>query len=714
MKQVLQSLNNGVTELVDIPCPSVHAGRILIRTNCSLISPGTERMLIEFGKAGLIEKIRKQPEKFHAVLNKIKTDGLLPTFDSVYSKLGEPIPLGYSNVGEVLQIGEGVTEFSVGDRVVSNGHHAEVVSVPVNLCARIPSNVEDESAAFTIVGAIALQGIRLANPSLGEAIVVTGLGLIGQLTVQLLLANGCRVLGIDFDQDKLDIAKSLGAEVVNLGSGEDPLRAANIFSRGRGVDAVLITASTQSNKPMQQAAMMSRNRGRIILVGVTGLELSRDEFYKKELTFQVSSSYGPGRHDRNYEEKGQDYPVGFVRWTQQRNFEAVLDMLSNGMLNVKPLISHRFNFEQIKSAYAVACNNEFSMGILLNYCTRLQQSDELILKKTIPLLRNASVEPRKFPSKVAFIGAGNYATAVLMPAFKKAGGYLQIVCSNSGVSGTYAANKFGFEESTTDIDDLIERKNIDAIVIATRHNTHADLVLRGLHSGKHIFVEKPLCLTLSELSEIQKIYRSREISRSNLPILMVGFNRRFSPLVQKIKLLLNNLVCAKSFVLTVNAGAISSEHWTQNLEIGGGRIIGEVCHFIDLLRFLAGSPIKGWQVQKMDCSARDTISVQLNFINGSIGTIHYFTNGGKSFPKERLEVFAGGGILQLDNFRKLVGYGWPGFEKMNLWRQDKGQNACVKQFLDSIKNHSSSPIPFEEIFEVSRVTILISKFANKD
>jgi predicted dehydrogenase/threonine dehydrogenase-like Zn-dependent dehydrogenase len=712
MKQILQSLKTGATEVVDIPCPSVKSRQLLIRATCSLISAGTERMLIDFGKANPIEKARQQPDKVRMVLDKIKTDGLLPTIDAVRGKLEQPLSLGYCNVGEILEVGKGVDGFTVGDRVASNGKHAEVVSVPVNLCAKIPNNVSNDEAAFTVVGAIALQGIRLTNPTLGEVVVVTGLGLIGQLAVQLLRANGCRVLGIDFDADKLAIAKSFGAEVVNLGAGEDPVKAAELFSRGRGADAVLITAATQSSEPMHQAALMCRKRGRIVLVGVTGLELARDDFFKKELTFQVSASYGPGRYDPNYEEKGQDYPVGFVRWTEQRNFEAVLDMLADGRLDVMPLISHRFNLEQMASAYAIVAGSEPSMGVMLNYHTRTERPDDIIREQTVSLTAPLFKSARKPFPNFSFIGSGNYATAVLIPAFKKAGAHLGSIASSSGVSGVHAGKKYGFEETTTGTIKLFDDKDINVLVISTRHDSHATLVLQALRAGKSVFVEKPLCLTRAELDEIEQEYAALKVRNKESPILMVGFNRRFAPQVQKIKSLLLAVSGPKSFVMTVNAGTIPMDHWTQDIEIGGGRIIGEACHFIDLLRFLSGSPITGWQSIRMDCVTRDTASVQLQFADGSIGTIHYFANGSKVFPKERLEIFSSGSVLQLDNFRKLTGYGWPGFKKMNLWKQDKGQNACAKAFVDAITQNISSPISAEELFEVSRAAIEISEAAN--
>ena len=707
MKQILQSLKNGATEAIEVPCPRPSAGQILIRTTRSLISAGTERMMVDFGKANPIEKARQQPDKVRMVLDKIKTDGLMPTVDAVLNKLDQPLPLGYCNVGEVLEVGKGVEGFVFGDRIVSNGKHAEVVSVPINLSARIPDAVTDEEATFTVIGAIALQGIRLVQPTLGETVVVTGLGLIGQITVQLLRANGCRVLGIDFDPAKLALAKSFGAEVVNLGAGEDPVTAAERFSRGRGVDAVIVTAATKSSEPMHQAALMCRKRGRIVLVGVTGLELSRDDFFKKELTFQVSCSYGPGRYDSDYEENGQDYPVGFVRWTEQRNFEAVLDMMSDGRLNVKTLISHRFSQNQTESAYAVVGGSEPSMGILLEYSTRAEISDEILRNPVVKVNAPVAQVIKGMPS-VAFIGSGNYATAVLIPAFKGAGARLYSVASNAGVSGVHAAKKYGFEETTTETNQLITDSQVDALVITTRHNNHARFVLQALAAEKHVFVEKPICLTLDELSEIEATH-AKLSEQGKAPLVMVGFNRRFAPQVQKIKSLLLGVSGPKSFVMTVNAGAIPSDHWTQDSEVGGGRIIGEACHFIDLLRFLAGYSIVSFSRVAMDSVNGDTVTLQLTFADSSIGTVHYFANGCKAFPKERLEVFAAGRVLQLDNFRKLQGFSWPGFSKMNLWKQDKGQNACAVAFIQALQNGGIAPIPFEEIAEVSRVTIELSK-----
>ncbi|GAB6194140.1 bi-domain-containing oxidoreductase [Desulfocastanea catecholica] len=660
-------------------------------------------MLVDFGKAGFVTKAKQQPDKVRMVLDKIKTDGLLPTIEAVKAKLDQPLPMGYCNVGRVIETDE-KSGFKIGDRVASNGNHAEVVNVPANLCTQIPSNVSDESAAFTVIGAISLQGLRLAQPTLGECFVVTGLGLVGLMTVQLLLAHGCRVLGIDFDGAKCSLAKSFGAVAVDLSKGEDPLAAADIFSRGRGVDGVLVCASSKGNEIMHQAASMCRKRGRIILVGVVGLELSRADFFAKELTFQVSCSYGPGRYDPLYEEQGQDYPLGYVRWTEQRNFEAVLDMMADGRLDVEPLISHRFPLEQAVSAYKVLAEDRSAMGILLeypkdDYATADKSNSTVVLSDAV--FPNVAVrEP-----VVGFIGSGNYAGRVLIPAFKETGAVLRTVASSGGVSGVHVGKKYGFHQTTTDTASLLSDPQLNIVVITTRHNIHASQTVAALQAGKHVFVEKPLCLSLGELDEIEKLYSTLGTAQTAPPLLMVGFNRRFAPQIQKVKSLLTSVQGAKSFVMTVNAGAIPPDHWTQDPAVGGGRIIGEACHFIDLLRFLSGHAISQHTITKMAGGVGDTVTIQLGFADGSIGTVHYLANGSKSFPKERLEVFAAGRILQLDNFRKMKGYDWPGFKKMNLFKQDKGQKACAAAFVGAIREGGVAPIPVDEIFEVSRVTL---------
>lgn len=715
MKQLLQNLKTGETLIEDVPCPQVANGSLLIRTSASLISVGTEKMLVDFGKANLLDKARQQPDKVSMVVNKIKTDGFLQTMEAVRSKLDQPLAMGYCNVGVVLEVGKGVTGFEVGDRVVSNGKHAEVVCVPKNLCARIPDDVSDESSVFTVICAIALQGIRLANPTIGETVVVTGLGLIGLVTVQLLKANGCRVLGIDVDPVKINMARQMGAEAINIGQGADPVQAAMAVSRGRGVDAVLITASTKSSEPMHQAAQMCRKRGRIVLVGVTGLELSRADFFEKEITFQVSCSYGPGRYDPEYEEKGLDYPFGFVRWTEQRNFEAVLDLLQAGLIDLKPLITHRYRFDEAVKAYdLIGKGEENTLGIILEYPGSDEKPDIKMRQRTVRVrgsAHNSTIRPGNVT--VGFVGSGNYATQVLIPAFAKTQALLQGVSSAAGVSGVHAAKKYGIVEATTDTDALIGNEQVNTIVITTRHNSHARLVRSALEAGKHVFVEKPLALTREELEEIVTAYNTSH-AKGNKPLLMVGFNRRFSPHIQKMKQLLDSVSEPKSFVMTVNAGAIPPDHWTQDRAIGGGRIIGEGCHFIDLLRYLTGERVVGHQAVMMGQAAGitvrdDKISMSFAFEDGSFGTVHYLANGHKSFPKERLEVFCAGRILQLDNYRKLRGFGWPGFGKMNLMRQDKGNAACVAAFVEAVAGGRDSPIGFGELVEISGVTIDVAE-----
>ena len=706
MKQILQNMGSGETSLTKVPTPSCSKTGLLIQTTNSLISIGTERMLVEFGKASMLQKAHQQPDKVKMVLEKVSTDGLATTIDAVKSKLDQPLPLGYCNVGRVLKVGNSVSEFQEGDRVVTNGPHASVVSVSRNLSAKIPDEISDEEASFTVLASIGLQGIRLAKPSLGEAVVVTGLGLIGLLTVQLLRAQGCRVLGIDFDEDKLALAREFGAETVSLSKGEDPVEAGMAFSRSRGVDTVLITASTKSSDPVSQAARMCRKRGRIILVGVTGLELSRAEFYEKELSFQVSCSYGPGRYDSNYEDKGQDYPIGFVRWTEQRNFEAILDMMSDGRLNVKSLISHRFSFDDALTAYETLSDDKSALGIILQYP---EASKESLSQKVVTLKENVTFDSAK--PICGFIGAGNYASRVLIPAYKKAGAQLHTVVSRGGVSATHHGNKNDFHKATTDAKEILENDEINTVAIVTQHNTHAEYVIEALKNGKNVFVEKPLALHLEELESIEQVYR--EVAEPAGARLMVGFNRRFAPQIIKIKTLLKPVKQPKSFIFTMNAGAIPADTWVQDIEVGGGRIIGEACHYIDLMRHLAGSKIISVQARRMGDNpavevTEDKASILLGFEDGSFGVINYFANGGKAFPKERIEVFAGDAVLQLDNFRKLKGYGWNDFKKMNLMRQDKGQDACAAVFIDAIRDGKPAPIPFEEIMESARVSIEVA------
>ena len=704
MLQLTQNLKTGKVEIGEVPSPAVISGTILVRNHFSLISSGTERMLLDFGRSSYLNKARQHPDKVKLMLEKIKTDGLWSTLSAVTNKLDQPVPMGYSCAGEVIDVGAGVVDFKIGDRVAGNGYHASVARVPQNVCVKIPDGVDYDEAAFGVVGSISMQGIRLAQPSLGECFVVTGLGLLGLVCLQLLRAHGCRVLGIDFDPQKLALAQHFGAEVVNLSADEDPVATAKVFSRGRGVDGVIVCAGSKSSEMINQAAEMCRMRGRVIQIGVTGLELNREKFFRKEILLQVSNSTGPGKSDPTYENQGIDYPIGFVRWTEQRNLEAVLDMIMVGQLNIKSLISHRFPITKAEAAYAVICGSEPSLGILLDYPTREEKPDAVVRESTIRLADPQRLTGSGRPPSVSFVGSGNYATAVLIPAFKAASARMRSVASSAGVSGVHAGKKFGFEETTTDTNRLFADPEVDAVVITTRHNSHARFVLQALEASKHVFVEKPLCLNLEELDEIEAAH-ARLTDQGKAPLVMVGFNRRFAPQVQRIKTLLAGVSGPKSFVMMVNAGAIPSDHWAQDPEVGGGRIIGEACHFIDLLRFLAGSPIVAHSRLAMTSANDDTLSLQLGFADGSIGTVHYFANGCKAFPKERLEVFAAGRVLQLDNFRRLKGFGWPGFKKMNLWKQDKGQTDCVRHFLAAIVEGGKTPIPIDEVFEVSRVSI---------
>jgi predicted dehydrogenase len=704
MKQILQNLGNGVTTLEDVPAPAVRAGQLLIRSTASLVSAGTERMLVDFGRANLLDKARQQPDKVRMVVDKIRTDGLVSTFKTVQAKLDQPIPLGYSNAGVVIAVGEGVEHFRVGDRVASNGNHAEIVCVPANLCARIPDGVDDETASFTVVSAIALQGIRLVAPTLGETVVVIGLGLIGLVTVQILRANGCRVLGIDLDPQRAALARELGAATCVPSAGEDPLAVAQRESEGRGVDAVIITASTSSDEPMHQAAQMCRQRGRIVLVGVTGLNLSRADFFAKELSFQVSCSYGPGRYDPAYEQGGQDYPLGFVRWTEQRNFEAVLALMAAGALRVQPLISHRFAIDDAVGAYDLLANHN-PLGVVLNYPAAAADGAAPPVRQVMLAGAAQGKQTGSATPGISVIGAGSYASQVLLPALTATPAVLRVLVSAGGVSGVHAGKKHGFASTSTEASRALEDPDSSAVVIATRHDSHARYVVQAIEQRKHVFVEKPLAINREQLGSIMAAAQAARQGGFE-PIVMTGFNRRFAPHVLRMKSLLAGRAEPKSLVMTVNAGAIPPEHWTQDPAVGGGRIIGEACHFIDLMRFLTGSPI----VRTSACMLGralglvirdDKATITLQFADGSVGTLHYLANGHRSLAKERLEVFCGGAVLQLDNFRRLQGFGWPGFTTMKLWRQDKGNAAGMAAFVAAVASGGPSPIPLAESAEVT-------------
>ena len=698
MKQILQNLGSGETILAEVPAPGVRPGHVLVATAHTMVSLGTEKMLLEFGRASLLDKARQQPERVKQVLAKIRTDGLMPTLEAVRSKLDQPIAMGYCQSGTVLAVGAGVDEFRPGDRVATNGSHAEIVCVPKHLCARVPEGVPLDAAAFTPLAAIALQGVRLAAPTLGESVVVVGLGLVGLLTVQLLRAQGVRVLGLDLDPRKAALARKFGAEAIVPGTDGDPVPAAIAFAGGGGVDAVLICASTPSSEPVRNAARMCRQRGRIVLVGVTGLELNRADFYEKELTFQVSCSYGPGRYDPAYEINGRDYPLGFVRWTEQRNFAAVLELMAAGRCDCGALISTRFPLDRALEGYQAMLDGG-QLGIVLDYPAAGGVAAPVA--RSVQLAPAAPVQGTGRAPVLGVIGAGNYAGQVLLPALVATGARLRTLVSAGGASAAHFGRKFGFEKAATDAAEIFADPEIDAVVIATRHDSHAALVEAALAAGKHVFVEKPLCLNEAELGRIETLLKKSPVA----PLVMVGFNRRFAPLVVEMRQLLAGTAGPSALIATVNAGALPDKHWAKDGEAGGGRLLGEGIHFVDLLRFLAGAPVRSMRVVRATAAGRpveDVATLMLEFANGAIGTVHYLANGDRSFPKERIEVFAGGRVLQLDNFRTLRGFGWPGFKSRSHWRQDKGHAAGAAAFVAALRQGGPAPIPWEEIAAAHR------------
>lgn len=694
MRQLIQDLQNGSTLLAEVPAPQVSRGHILVRTTHSLVSLGTERMLVEFGRANWLDKARQQPEKVRQVLDKIKSDGLQPTLEAVFRKLGEPLPLGYCNAGTVVAVGEGVTEFCIGDRVASNGRHAEYVSVPKHLAARIPDGVTDEEGSFAVIGAIALQGIRLVQPTFGETVVVTGLGLIGLIAAQLLRANGCRVIGLDFDNQKVALAESLGIHAVQVGENTDPVQVVNTLTHAAGADAVLLTASTKSNEVVSQAARMSRKRGRIVLVGVVGLDLQRSDFYEKELTFQVSCSYGPGRYDDQYEAQGHDYPIGFVRWTEQRNFEAVLAAIADRRLQVQPLITERADLTDYAKIYG-DMGRKGSIASILRY-----PEAEPPTAATATLL---TLQPRSFAGSRAvlgIIGSGNFTGAMILPVLSKLNADIKYIASANGLSGTQLARKYSIAHSTTDYRHILQDPEVSAVLITTRHSSHAKLCVEALEAGKHVFVEKPLALNDLEINTIADALQRCPGT------LTVGFNRRFSPFVQEAKQLLGTAAAPLHVVATMNAGHIPPNHWTQDLSIGGGRIIGEACHLIDLTAFLSDSPVQAVVTNALgpqsDLST-DNASILLRMANGSTGAIHYFANGHKAYAKERVEIYSQGRTIVIDNFRRADYFG---FKKSGLSRrQDKGHRAQFALFLERLKHGGPAIIPAESLLNTSRAAL---------
>lgn len=698
MRTINLDIRTGSTSLINIPLPTVSQGSVLIKTINSLVSIGTEKMLVNFGQANLLQKVRQQPKRVAEVVNKMKTDGIQPTLDAVSRKLETPLPLGYSQAGLVVKVGKNVTEFKPGDRVISNGYHAEYVSVPKNLVAKIPDGVSYEEASFTVVGAIALQGIRLVQPTFGETVVVVGLGLIGLITCQLLMANGCKVVGLDVDDDKRKLAEKFGINTVNSGK-QDPVRFIEDITDYVGADAVIITASTKSNDVIKQAAQMSRKRGRIVLVGVVGLDIDRADFYEKELTFQVSCSYGPGRYDANYEQRGQDYPLAFVRWTEKRNFEAVLEAIRNGSLDVKSLITQRVKLMDYLDIYG-DMNAGNSIASILEYPTDpLDESDNAEHTISIP-----SNNFERGNGVMAVIGAGNFTQAMILPSLKKANASIKYIVSSGGLSSTTLAKKYGVPFSSTDLVQVLKDSDVSGVVITTQHHLHANITIKALQAGKHVFVEKPLALKEEELDDI--IDTVIETGKT----VTVGFNRRFSPIAKKMKSFLGDRPGPMNIIATMNAGFIPPEVWVHDMESGGGRIIGEACHYVDLITYLTGSKVVEVRMEAMGKEPSintDNASIHLKYRNGSLGVINYFANGHKSYSKERVELYYQGKNLILDNFRRLDGYGFGGglSSKILSTKQDKGHHKQFELLTKRWKEGGEPLIPFDEIVNTTRATL---------
>lgn len=689
MFQIIQDLNQGKTILEEVPAPIVRTGHVLIRTTHSLVSLGTEKMLVEFSKANLIEKARQQPDKVKMVLDKIKTDGLIPTLEAVFSKLNQPLPLGYCNVGVVIEVGKDVEDIRVGDRVASNGQHAEFVCIPKNLVARIPDTVSNEEATFTVIGAIGLQGIRLVNPTFGEAVVVIGLGLIGLITAELLKANGCRVIGLDFDQHKVNIALAKGIDSLKVAEGIDPVKYIIENTSGIGADAVMITASAKSNTVISQAARMCRKRGRIVLVGVIGLDISRAEFYEKELSFQVSCSYGPGRYDDNYEGKGIDYPLAFVRWTEKRNFEAILQAIAARQLDVQPLISEVIPLRNYLKIYENMTGSG-SIASILKY-------DENSFYQT--KVEFKAIEYKSKSGSLGLIGAGNFTNAVILPSLKKLNANLSYIASAGGLSSTILAKKFSIRTATSNYQSILADPSVSMVLITTQHNLHAKMAVESLKAGKHVFVEKPLALSLPELDEVVEAQKACGKS------ITVGFNRRFSPHISMIKSLTQG--AQLNIIATMNAGFIPSNSWVHDMDRGGGRILGEACHFIDLLIFLTGSKVVSVCMNALGQQPQentDNASILLKFENGSNGVVNYFSNGSKAYSKERIEVYFQEKTIIMDNFRKTETFGIKGFSTLKT-KQDKGHSEQFRRLIDFNNNGGEPIIPLEHIINTTKVSL---------
>ena len=711
MKQVLQQVRGGDIEVVDVPSPKLLPGCVLVRTAASLLSVGTERASSEFARKNLLQKARMRPDLVREVWNKIRRDGIASTVAAVRSRMDQPSAPGYSSAGTVVAVGEGVTDIQSGDRVAcaGAGHavHAEIACVPRLLLARIPSDseVSFEHAAAATVGAVALHGVRTAAVQLGDVVGVIGLGLLGQLTVQILKAAGCRVVGMDIDQGRVDLALRLGADAASSSStsfSDDCMQ----LSGGRGADAVLITAQTPSSDPVNLAAEVARDRAVITAVGTVGMSLERRTFYEKELDFRVSRSYGPGRYDAAYEQKGVDYPIGYVRWTETRNMEAFLRLLADRKVDIGALITHRFTIDEAHSAYELiaGASREKFLGVLITFPPSAAETTRVIAeaeKTTARATANASVA-------IGLLGAGAFATGTLVPAIKQVGDVSLVgVCAANGSHSQHTAKKFGFRYSAADDDTLMNDHTINTIVVATRHNLHARQVVAALHAGKHVFCEKPLCLNEDELRDIVRVYEEQS---SSSPLLMVGFNRRFAPLALRLKAFLREIHEPLALHYRVNAGFIPADHWLNDPEQGGGRIIGEVCHFVDFLTFLVGAApveVEARGLANPGKYSNDNVISSLRFADGSEGTISYLANGDKSYSKERIEVFGGGAVAVLEDFRRLetVSQGRKQIFR-SLLRQDKGHRGEWKAFVDAVRSGADSPLALAEI-----VTTMLATFA---
>jgi polar amino acid transport system substrate-binding protein len=709
MKQLVQNLKSGEMKLIDAPIPALSSKNVLVRVHHSLISAGTEGSKVSTARKGYIGKAKEKPEQVKQVLDTLKKEGLSNTYRKVMNKLDSWSPLGYSCAGQVIEAGSEISTLKIGDLVACAGadiaNHAQVVSVPLNLCSKLPQRVKTEQAAYTTVGAIALQGIRQADLRLGESCAVIGLGLIGQLTVQMLAASGVQVFGIDVNPQTLNITKESGAAAAFLREDAGLVQSIHESTSGYGVDAVIITAGVNSLDPVELAGQLARKKGRIIIVGAVPTGFSRDNYYKKELDLRMSCSYGPGRYDPDYEEKGIDYPYSYVRWTENRNMQAFLDLIAAGRIFPQNLTTHTFAFEKGTDAFDLIMKKEESyLGVLLEYETQ----------KAVKKINIISYNPKQEKVNIGFIGAGSFAQTFLLPNIHKEKDVALIgVVNNQGHTAQTAAERYGFAFAATDTSAIYEDDKINTIFIATRHNLHASQVIESLKQGKNVFVEKPLALNLEELEEIKdlynKIYNSEfpiptfrqqanpPFGVANFPLLMVGFNRRFAPQVVKIKKIFEQGPVAVNY--RINAGSIPKEHWSQDLDIGGGRIIGEVCHFVDLAMFLSGSlPTSVQAFSIPDASSlNDTLVCNLQFKNGSVATISYFSNGSKAVPKEYLEVYGNGVTAILKDFKELSIFERKE-KKEKLFNQDKGHKNEVKAFLQAIKKGNTSPIPFEEIY----------------